>query len=123
MSYQPYGILLRELQRALVFYWLFWVLIRWKKLNPTQVYLGRLIIFSAFIEIVAKVLALTHTNNLPLLHLYTLVEFILLYELFSLHLPALRESLIRYVVLIGFYNYCAIECNHMEDGPKLQRCS
>ncbi len=75
---------------------LFW----WKRFNATQRWLGALLIFSAIVEVFAFSLAKFKINNLPLLHLYTIVEFFFLIQIFSKHLSSLNKT--KNIVLIFF---------------------
>lgn len=78
------------------------VFVRWRRLDKTQYFLGILVIFAAVIEIFARILAAARTNNLPLLHIYTYFEFILLYIIFSFHIVPLRNKTLKWFSIILF---------------------
>ena len=61
-----------------------WSLFRFPRLNPEQTLLARLIIFSALVELIAFPLMYFGQNNLPLLHLFTVIEFFFLAKIYQL---------------------------------------
>lgn len=77
-------------------------LLHWRRFDKTQRTMGRLLLFAAVIEITAYVLGRLLIMNLPLLHLYTVVEFSIIVQLFSYQFPTLRKPPVKWSLIGGF---------------------
>lgn len=58
------------------------------------------LVFCFFINVAATIIAQHHTNNLPLLHIYTLIEFILILTYFKLTLINGRSTFVINMLLV-----------------------
>ncbi len=71
------GLLSRDLVFGCLFASILLLFLNWKRLPATFRYLGYYLCWNLFIEITARILSSYSVNNLPLLHLYTIGEFLL----------------------------------------------
>ena len=81
--------------------------VRWRKLIPEQKILCLFIIIASVIQLVASFLASHQINNLPLLHLFTVVEFGALCWIFHLGLPRWFDQR-KAVLLISLFTVFAL---------------
>lgn len=72
------------------------------KLDYPLKYLSYLIYFSACIEIISAILWWQEENNLPLLHIFVVVEFILIGWMYQLHLYKLYNRYLIPVLIVAF---------------------
>lgn len=75
--------------------------IHWKKLNPSFLRLFYFLIWTLIIEIMAFIFMHSGYNNLPLLHVYTLGEFVLISYFYKslINKPALFQKIYWYFIL------------------------
>lgn len=78
------------------------------KLNHPLKYLGYLVYFSACIEVISAVLWWQERNNLPLLHILVVVEFILIGWMYQLYLHRLYNRYFIPIIILAFSIYSII---------------
>ena len=77
--------------------------IRFKDLQREMKILALLLSFGAMTELAANLLANNKINNLPILHLYSVVEFSLLFTIYYLFFQGLISRSVYRLGIVGFF--------------------
>lgn len=103
-AFQIYG----KLAAASIFIPFIIVLRKKSQLEYPMTFLAYLIYFMAITEVIAEILWWSSTNNLPLLHLYIIVEFALLGWMYHLYLYKLLGRYLIPLIIVAFCTFSII---------------